>query len=399
MFLLYGVTGYVGSAIARLAAEAGLEPIVAGRDSEPVAAAAAHLGVPHRVFSVTDTGALEAALSEVCVVLNLAGPYLPTAEAIAPACVRTGTQYLAISGELPAYQRLLALHEAAVSAGVMLMPSVGFDVVPTDCLAAYLHRRLPEATHLELAFNIMGPAGMPPGTARTFIENAQNGTNWERRDGELVRAKRGNLRRSVDFGEGPRTAHLLPWGDLVTAHRSTGIPNIAVYAALPPALRRQISLMEVLAPLLRFEWMRALARRSVKPGASETQRSATRMHVWGQVRDAAGNHASARLHGPEGGSPGRRPASCPSCAGHSQDRHLPGSRRPLRPTAPTWCLSTRASPARTLPDGHRLLTPSTLARFLVPEPCHPRFPIGGRDAEGPRHTPGPFASRLRREGA
>jgi short subunit dehydrogenase-like uncharacterized protein len=369
MFLLYGVTGYVGSAIARQAAEAGLEPIVAGRDSERIAAAAAHLGVPHRVFSVTDTGALEAALSEVPVALNLAGPYLPTAEAIAAACVRTGTHYLDISGELPVYQRLLALHEAAVRGGVMLMPSVGFDVVPTDCLAAHLHRRLPEATHLELAFNIVRPAGMPPGTARTFIENVPNGTNWERRDGELVHAERRNLRRSIDFGEGPRTAHLLPWGDLVTAHRSTGIPNIAVYAALPPALRRQISLMEALASLLRFEWMRALARRSVKPGASETQRSATQMHVWGQVRDAAGNHASARLHGPEGGA------------------HLDGGLRPVR-SAP----GTRGAGTCRVPDARSGLwpRPGAGARGRHPRgPCLTGRPAPAQPARRPVHMPLP----------
>ena len=301
MFLLYGANGYVGSTIARMAHEQGLGPVVAGRDAARVGAVAAHLGVPHRVFSVTDTAAMDAALTDVPVVLNLAGPYLPTAEPLAAACIRTGAHYLDISGELPVYERLLALHDAATAAGVMVMPSVGFDVVPTDCLAAHLHRRLPEARHLELAFNIVGPAGMPPGTARTFIANVPNGTAWERRDGALVRPMGGNRRRSIDFGEGPRTAHMLPWGDLVTAYRSTGIPNITVYAALPIALRRQIALMETLRPLPRFGWMRALASRTIPPGANEAQRAATRMHVWGEARDDAGNRVEALLHGPEGG--------------------------------------------------------------------------------------------------
>jgi short subunit dehydrogenase-like uncharacterized protein len=38
----------------------------------------------------------------------------------------------------------------AKAKGVMLLPAVGFDVVPGDCLAAHLKEKVPTATHLDL---------------------------------------------------------------------------------------------------------------------------------------------------------------------------------------------------------------------------------------------------------
>jgi short subunit dehydrogenase-like uncharacterized protein len=44
-FLLYGANGFVGQAIARLAVQQGLQPIVAGRNAAELEALAAELGV------------------------------------------------------------------------------------------------------------------------------------------------------------------------------------------------------------------------------------------------------------------------------------------------------------------------------------------------------------------
>jgi short subunit dehydrogenase-like uncharacterized protein len=72
----------------------------------------------------------------------------------------------------------------------MLLPGVGFDVVPTDCLALHLKQRLPSATRLRLAFQSVGPAGLPPGTQRTAIELLNYGDRV-RRNGKLVRPQTG----------------------------------------------------------------------------------------------------------------------------------------------------------------------------------------------------------------
>jgi len=182
----------------------------------------------------------------------------------------------------------------------MLLPAVGFDVVPTDCLAVHLLRRLPSATRLELGFQSVGPAGLPPGTQRTMIELLPFGDRI-RRGGQLVVPERGEKLRRIDFGQGPVEAARFTWGDVFTAHHSTGIPDIEVYVALPPAMRRQMAMVRALRPLFSLAPVRALMQRGVQPGPSAEARAQTGTHVWGQVTDPAGRSAVSRLHGPEAG--------------------------------------------------------------------------------------------------
>ena len=183
-FLLYGATGFVGDAIARLAVHAGLQPVLAGRDATKVERLASDLGLAFRVFRLDDSTAVVRALTDMAVVLHCAGPYLYTSKPMVDACLRTGTHYLDLTGEIPVYEALAARDAESKGRGVMLLQGVGFDVVPTDCLAVHLKRRLPSASHLTLAFHFDGPAGPPPGTQRTAIELLPYG-NRVRRHGRL----------------------------------------------------------------------------------------------------------------------------------------------------------------------------------------------------------------------
>ena len=122
--------------------------------------------------------------------LCVAGPFSATSKPMANACLRNRVHYLDITGEIPVYEALHARDEQAKARGVMLLPGVGFDVVPTDCLALHLKQRLPSATQLRLAFQSVGPAGLPPGTQRTAIELLNYG-DPVRRNGKLVRRQTG----------------------------------------------------------------------------------------------------------------------------------------------------------------------------------------------------------------
>jgi short subunit dehydrogenase-like uncharacterized protein len=299
-FLLYGSTGFVGGAIAHLAVQNGLRPIIAGRDAAKIEAQATELGIEHRVFSLDDSTAMDKVLKEVTVVLNCAGPYIYTFKPMVDGCLRTGTHYLDITGEIPVYEALAARDAQAKAQGVMLLPSVGFDVVPTDCLALHLKQRLPSATRLTLAFQSEGPAGLPPGTQRTMIEMIPFG-HRVRHQGRLKIPKRGVKTRLIDFGQGPVQATRLTWGDVFMAYYSTGIPNIEDYVVLPEAMRRQIALVDYLLPLFKLGAVRNLLKRGVKPGPTAEQRAKTSTHVWGEVEDDQGRKAVSRLHGPEAG--------------------------------------------------------------------------------------------------
>ena len=300
MFLLHGATGFVGGAIARAAAASALRPILGGRDRETLGRLASELGLESRAFGLDDGAAVDRALNGVTVVLNCAGPFIHTFKPMAQACLRAGAHYLDITGEIPVYEGLAAMDSEAEARRVMLLPGVGFDVVPTDCLALHLKQRLPSATHLTLAFRTEGPGGLPPGTQRTMIELIPYG-NRVRRSGHLVVPERGVKTREIDFGQGPITATRLTWGDVFMAFHTTAIPNIEDFVVVPESTRQQLAKVEYLRPLFRLEFMRNLLKRGVKPGPDAARRAKTTTHVWGEVIDGQGRRATSRLHGPEAG--------------------------------------------------------------------------------------------------
>lgn len=298
--LLYGSTGFVGGAIAHLAVQHGLRPIIAGRDAAKIEAQATELGVEHRVFSLDDSTAMDKALKEVTVVLHCAGPYIYTSKPMVDGCLRTGTHYLDITGEIPVYEALAARDAESKARGAMLLPGVGFDVVPTDCLALHLKQRLPSATRLTLAFHSEGPAGLPPGTANTMIEMIPYG-NKTRRNGRLETPPRGTKTRMIDFGRGPVEATMLTWGDIFMAYYSTGIPSIEDYAVMPAEMRRQMASIDYMRPLFKLTVVRNFFKRRLKAGSTDDERARTRTSVWGEVEDDQGRKAVSRLHGPEAG--------------------------------------------------------------------------------------------------
>lgn len=299
-FLLYGSTGFVGDAIARLAVQRGIRPILAGRNADKLKTQANELGLEYRAFTLEDAKAIDSALKDVTVVLHCAGPYFHTFKPMVDACLRVSRHYLDITGEIPVYEAIAARDAQAKAQGVMLLPSVGFDVVPTDCLAVHLKQRLPFATRLTLAFQIEGPAGHPPGTQRTMIELIPFG-NRVRHQGRLEIPERGMKTRLIDFGKGPVHATRLTWGDVFMAYYSTGIPNIEDYIVLPEAVRRKMALLDYLRPLFKLAAVRNFLKRGVKPGSTAEQRAKTSTHVWGEVEDDQGQKAVSRLHGPEAG--------------------------------------------------------------------------------------------------
>ena len=299
-FLLYGSTGFVGDAIARLAVRMGMTPILAARDADRLKTQATELGVDYRAFTLADGQAIDAALEDVGAVLNCAGPYMHTFKPMVASCLRRGRHYLDITGELPVYEAIAARDGEAKAKHTILLPGVGFDVVPTDCLAVHLKHRLPSATRLTLAFQSRGRAGLPPGTQRTMIELIPYG-NRVRRQGRLEVPERGLKTRMIDFGQGPVKATRLTWGDVFMAHHSTAIPNIEDYAVIPESVRRQMTLFDTLRPLFKLRAVRNLLKRGVKPGSTVEQRAMTSTHVWGEVEDDQGRKAESRLHGPEAG--------------------------------------------------------------------------------------------------
>jgi short subunit dehydrogenase-like uncharacterized protein len=302
--LLYGSYGYTGELIAEAAVERGLAPVLAGRREEPLAEQAAELDCDYLVFDLDDTDAVTEALDDVTVVLNCAGPFKRTYEPLVEACLDTGTHYLDITGEIDVFRGCADYDAAAADADVMVMPGVGFDVVPTDCLAAHLADRLPEASDLRLGFD---PKGLPSGgTLRTAIEDFTEGGRV-RRNGDLVEVSPASSYRRIDFGRGTTGAVTIPWGDVVTAHHTTGVPNIEVYLGLPEPVALSLRTAGLFSPLVTPIVGSAPVQNVLQEivdllpeGPSERARRRNSVSVWGEAATGDGEQVVSRLETPDG---------------------------------------------------------------------------------------------------
>ncbi|GAB3671477.1 saccharopine dehydrogenase family protein [Halopiger thermotolerans] len=295
--LIYGAYGDTGRLIAREAVARGGSPTVAGRDRRAVARLADNLGVDGRAFDLADDS-LAARLEGFDAVLNCAGPFVETVDPLIEACLASGTDYLDITGEVAVFERLRQRDATAREAGIAMLPGVGFDVVPSDCLAAFLHAQLPSAD--ELALGIKGTGSLSRGTARTIVEQLGDG-GIVRRNGRLVKVPTAFRSREIDFGDEPEHAVTIPWGDVVTAAHTTGIETIEVYAAAPPWADRVLSAVDSLGWLLERPVVERGLKRLVDArvdGPENPESADGRAVVWGEVTDDAGRRARARLRTP-----------------------------------------------------------------------------------------------------
>ena len=298
-WMIYGANGYTGRLIAQEAVRRGLGPVLAGR-SESVAKLAGELGLEHRAFDLSDPAAVQRGLEGMSLVLHCAGPFSATCAPMLEGCLAGGTHYLDITGEIDVFKHCHEQDARAKQRGIVVMPGAGFDVVPTDGLAAMLKNEMPDATHLVLAFEAGG--GPSPGTAKTSVEGLGNGGR-ARIDGKLTRVPLAWKSRSFERDGQSRTAMTIPWGDVYTAFISTGIPNIEVYMAVSPKTIANVRRLRLLGPLLRTRFVQNLMKRRVEKsvrGPSDEKREATVTHVWGEVRNASGRELKRRLVTPNG---------------------------------------------------------------------------------------------------
>jgi short subunit dehydrogenase-like uncharacterized protein len=298
--LVYGANGYTGTLIAEEAARRGLSPVLGGRNREAVEALARRLGLRSRAFGLDDAAAVARGLDDVDLLLNCAGPFTRTAAPLLEACLARRVHYLDITGEIDVFAHCHRADARARERGIVVAPGAGFDVVPTDGVAALLKRALPAVTALVLAFEAGG--GTSPGTARTSVEGLARGGR-ARIGGELVEVPLAWKTRSFVREDGvERSATTIPWGDVYTAYVSTGIPDIEVYLALPPRAIRSLRRLRLARPLLRFAPLRAWleARAGARPGPDAARRAATQCRIWGEARDAAGRVERVQLVTPNG---------------------------------------------------------------------------------------------------
>lgn len=294
-WLLYGATGYTGELIAREAVRRGMRPVLAGRSKERVEKLARELDCPSAVYDLDDHTSMVRSLQDVAAVLNCAGPFSRTARSMMQGCLASHVHYLDITGEIDVFELARSVDEKAGRAGIVLCPGVGFDVVPTDSVAAKLKEALPDATELALGFD--SRSGMSKGTAKTAVESFAQGSKI-RRDGKIVSVPLGSRTRRIDFGNGERLAVGIPWGDVSTAYYTTDIPNIEVFTATSPNAIKRMQRMNWFGWAVRSRLVQRVMKRRIDKKLrppDQTQRENNPTFVWGEVRNGAGHVRTARL--------------------------------------------------------------------------------------------------------
>lgn len=299
--IVYGAYGYTGELIVAELQTLGIKPTIAGRSMEKTKTMAESLNLDFLCFDLDDNHELEQTLEPFILVIHCAGPFIHTAKAMAEACIASNTHYIDITGEFQVFENLKEMSKKAEQAGVMLLPGAGFDVVPSDCLAAQLSEDMPDAENLTLAFTGLG-GGLSRGTTKTMIENADKGQVY-RNEGVLKTRSSGASTAEIDFGEFKQVALGISWGDISSAYHSTGIPNIEVFIGSTNKQIKQARMMDKFSLLLKPNFVKSYLKNKVnkKPaGPSTERREKSKMYLWGQVKNKLGEVKEARLITPNG---------------------------------------------------------------------------------------------------
>jgi short subunit dehydrogenase-like uncharacterized protein len=299
--LLYGANGYTAELILDLFLKKKIRPILAGRSHKKIEPIAQKTGLEMRIFDLNDPKSVDSGLKNVQIVLHCAGPFVFTAQQMMDGCLRNGCHYLDITGEFPVFEAAARMDSAAKTANLMFMPGVGFDVVPTDCLSLFLKNKLPDATHLRLAF--AQPGGqLSRGTQKSMTNKLGDG-GMIRENGKLTVVPLGHKSRQINFGEKSFLTMTIPWGDVATAFYTTKIPNIEVYSLVHPKTYAKLKWIRPFMSLLKIGFLKKIALSRVEKmpaGPDENRRENSKTWLWGQVENAKGEIIEARFQTPNG---------------------------------------------------------------------------------------------------
>ena len=298
--LIYGAYGFTGAGISKLASEYGITPVLAGRNESKLKPLAESLGYDYVVLSLENNhDNLVKVLKHFEIVLHIAGPYTFTGEPMLNAVVEAGTHYVDLTGENHVIQQQLDRHEEFKAANIMVMPSVGYDVVPTDCLNVYVADQVDNPTNLTVVINgnytAAEGASASRGTMKSGLE-VMGRPLLMRQQGEMVEVSALKVIHRVEGGQ-EQTLVQIPWADMMTSYVSTGVPTIEVFQL------RQGELPGWLPRVAQSDFGRRIlgwlidkfAPEGPPPGAQETRQT----RIVSTATNDAGESASAAMITPE----------------------------------------------------------------------------------------------------
>ncbi len=186
---VFGATGFTGGLTAEyLAANAPtkLKLALAGRNERKLQDALARMqrinpDVEAELIlcDTADMESLEGMTARSKVVATTVGPYAQYGEPLVQACIKTGTDYLDITGEPEYVNRLVEKYdEAAREAGVFIINCCGFDSIPADLGALFAASQLPADAPRSVK-GFVNSQGKPSGGTWASAINAMSEGSFE----------------------------------------------------------------------------------------------------------------------------------------------------------------------------------------------------------------------------
>lgn len=251
--VVIGATGYTGRLVATEIRRLDQPFVIAGRNDEKVARLAAELGelaLP-RVVDVRDPESLSAVLTPGAAVINCAGPFTDLGEPVVRACIDAGAHYLDTTGE-QGFMRMVQTrhHQAALGAGVSVVPAMAFEYALGDCAVAVggAGMALPLRT-VDVIYAWRGAASSR-GTRRTVLRMlGRRGIIMDR--GEPRRTAQGAERRTVSLSSADLAqAVLFTSGEVVTVPAHLDADTIKGWMVMGSRTARIVPFLSFVLPLL-----------------------------------------------------------------------------------------------------------------------------------------------------
>ncbi|KAJ2918003.1 hypothetical protein MD484_g2368, partial [Candolleomyces efflorescens] len=202
--LLLGATGFMGRIITKyLCAHVQKEHFtvaLGARSLDKLEKMVQELGVKEKVdeFVKVDVGSpesVERAVKNARVVINVVGPYWTWGTPVVAACVKHGVHYVDLTGETPWIRKIvLEYHHAATQSGAIIVPSCGYDSIPSDIvpwlanktLKAYVAANRPGTPFVGLGTSLSAQkhkGGISGGTLASLITGLEDCPPEARREG------------------------------------------------------------------------------------------------------------------------------------------------------------------------------------------------------------------------
>ena len=171
--ILYGATGFTGKLCAEYLKNnyPEIKWAIAGRDKEKLENLKESLDLDCKIFVANgdDKTSVDNFVSRTEVVLSTAGPFARYSNSVVKSCVENKTHYTDITGENHWVKDLIDQHhEKASEEGTRIIPSCGYDSIPSDMGVYYSVQQMGKPVKKVTVFH-SGQGGVSGGTTETMF--------------------------------------------------------------------------------------------------------------------------------------------------------------------------------------------------------------------------------------